>query len=63
MWQDPIVEEVRAIRREIEAEHENDFEKIYEAVRERQRHYGSRLVPAPVLLPQEEDRVPRAERA
>lgn len=29
MWEDPIVEEVRKIRREIEEEQEEDFDRIY----------------------------------
>jgi hypothetical protein len=30
MWEDPIVKEVRRIRKEIEEECDNDFRKIYE---------------------------------
>lgn len=63
MWKDPIVEEVRNIRREIEAECDNDFEKIYKMAQERQRQYGGRLVSSPVLVPQEENRLPHVERA
>lgn len=63
MWKDPIVEEVRQIRREIEAECGDDFEKIYEMAQERQRRYGSRLVPAPVIVPPKEDQSPHVERA
>ncbi len=63
MWKDPIVEEVRNIRREIEAECDNDFEKIYKMAQERQRRYGSRLVSSPMAVPQEENRLPHVERA
>ncbi len=37
MWEDPIVEEVRRARLEIEQECDNDFRKIYERAVEVQK--------------------------
>lgn len=44
MRRDPIVEEVRRIRREIEAECQDDAQKFYEHLQELQERYGKRLV-------------------
>jgi hypothetical protein len=52
MPQDPIIKELRKIRREIEAESENDFQKYYEHLQQFQRKYRDRLVrrqPKPAL--------------
>ena len=44
MQKDPIVEEVRKVRREIEAECGNDGRKYYAHLIELQRKYADRLV-------------------
>lgn len=44
MWKDPIVEQVRAIRHEIEAENGDDFEKIFSSAMEIQKQYKARVV-------------------
>jgi len=52
MFQDPIIKEIREIRRKIEAECQNDFEKYYEHLQQLQRNYSDRLVrrkPKPAL--------------
>jgi hypothetical protein len=49
---DPIVEEVRRVRREIEAECGNDAQKYFEHLAELQKKYADRLVclgPKPAL--------------
>ncbi|MBI1748176.1 MAG: hypothetical protein HYR55_16555 [Acidobacteria bacterium] len=63
MWKDPIVEEVRKIRQEIEAECENDFEKIFRLAMARQQRYGGKLVPSPVRIPKDDNPLPHVERA
>ena len=52
MIHDPIVEEVRSVRKAIEAECGNDPTKYLEHLRKLERKYASRLVsrgPKPVL--------------
>ena len=63
MWEDPIVEEVRKVRKQIEAECGNDFEKIFKLAVERQNQYGAKLVPSPIRIPQEDKPSPHVERA
>ena len=48
MWQDPIVDEVRRVRLEIEKECEDDFVRIYEHALEVQKKVAGRLVSNPV---------------
>ncbi len=43
MWTDPIVEEVRAIRREIAAEVGNDLHRLCERAREWERQHPERI--------------------
>jgi hypothetical protein len=50
MWKDPIVEEVRKIRHEIEAESGDDFERIFSSAMEIQKQYKDRLVSRPEQL-------------
>jgi len=40
MWKDPIVEEIRQIRLEIEAECHHDFEEIFRQATLAQEHYS-----------------------
>ena len=47
MWQDPIVDEVRRTRLEIEKECEEDFARIYARAVEVQKNAGARLVSRP----------------
>jgi len=50
MWNDPIVEEVRAVRDRLAAEFDYDVHAIFEDLRKRQADLGDRLVtrkPAP----------------
>ena len=47
MWKDPIVEEIRAIRVKIEAECNNDFNKIFAQAIEAQRKLSDKLVSKP----------------
>lgn len=47
MWQDPIVEEIRKQRLKLEADCENDFDKIFEQAIETQRKFEHRLVSKP----------------
>ncbi len=52
MKADPIVEEVRNIRHEIDRECQGDPEKYYEHVKNFQQNFGARLVRRkPNLLP------------
>ena len=44
MNRDPIVEEVRAARKEIEAHFQNDAGKYFEHLQRIQKQYASRLV-------------------
>jgi hypothetical protein len=47
MWDDPIVNEVRRTRLEIEKECDGDFDQIYERALEVQKNSTSRLVSRP----------------
>ena len=47
MWNDPIVEEVRKQRFKIEADCENDFEKIFEQALKLQQKFAARLILKP----------------
>ncbi len=47
MWKDPIVEEIRTIRLEIEAECDHNFGKIFARAIEAQKKLGNRLVSKP----------------
>ncbi len=44
MSRDPIIEEVRQIRRKIEAECEDDAQKYYDHIQQLQEKYRHRLV-------------------
>ena len=53
---DPIVEEVRQVRHQIEADCEDNPDKFYEHIRQEQEKYRNRLVqrkPKPVLKKQQ----------
>lgn len=54
MWEDPIVEETRRIRREIEAECGDDFEEITAKAVEVQKRYRDKLVSRSSGLKEEE---------
>lgn len=43
-WKDPIVEEVRAIRRQIMAEFDNDLHKLCEHLQQKQKEHPERYV-------------------
>jgi len=62
MWKDPIVEEVRKIRQEIEAESDNDIEKIFSSAMEIQKQYKDKLVSRPKQLTTEEEMQPSLSR-
>ena len=47
MWEDPIVKEVRDIRREIESECGDDFDRIYAQAIKVQKRYKDRIVSKP----------------
>jgi hypothetical protein len=47
MWKDPIVDEVRRARLEIEKEYEDDFALIYARALEVQKNGGAKLVSRP----------------
>ena len=44
MWRDPIVEEVRAHRAALAAEHDNDLKTLIAALRKKQGADGRRVV-------------------
>ncbi|MFA5806486.1 MAG: hypothetical protein WC879_17785 [Melioribacteraceae bacterium] len=48
MWTDPIVEEVRKHRREIEKACDNDFDKLFKRIKEREKKFQNRLVTEPI---------------
>jgi ethanolamine utilization cobalamin adenosyltransferase len=54
MWKDPIVEEVRKVRHEIEAENRDDFERIFSSALEIQNQCKDRVVSRPKHLTEEE---------
>ena len=47
MWKDPVVEEIRKIRLKIEAECDNDFDKIFAQAIKAQGKLSKRLVRKP----------------
>ena len=55
MWKDPIVEEVRKIRHEIEAENDDDFERIFSSAIEIQKQFKNREISRPKSLTAEEE--------
>jgi hypothetical protein len=60
MWKDPIVEEVRQARREIERECGNSFEGISARARQVQEAYKERLADRPsIQLPGSHTLTPR----
>jgi hypothetical protein len=54
MWKDPIVDEVRRARLEIEKECEEDFAQIYERALAVQKKVTAKLVSNPVEKTQED---------
>jgi hypothetical protein len=48
MWTDPIVEEVRKHRLEIEKECDNDFDKLFKRIKEGEKQIKNRLVTKPI---------------
>lgn len=63
MWEDPIVAEVRRVRRALEEECEGDFEKIYARAVELQNELADRLVSNPLCLPEEDGGSVKLEKA
>jgi hypothetical protein len=59
MWKDPIVEEIRRIRLNIEAECDNDFDKIFAQAIEAQEKLANRLVSKPAYNSQMNDATPK----
>lgn len=51
MWNDPIVEEVRAIRARLAEEHGGDLHRIAEHFRAAQHLYAARIVSYPPRRP------------
>ena len=47
MFTDPIVEEVRAIKKAYAAQYNFDIRAMYEALKEKERQYADRLVECP----------------
>ena len=41
---DPIVEEIREIRRNIEAENNNDFKQLFQKISESQKEHSNKIV-------------------
>jgi hypothetical protein len=62
MWEDPIVEEVRKVRREIEVENEDDFGRIFSSAIEVQKRYQNRVISRPKNLTKEEEKLPTVSR-
>lgn len=46
-FEDPVVAEIHAIRAQMLAECDGDYEKFMEQIRERQRTSGRKIIPAP----------------
>lgn len=59
MWKDPIVEEIRKIRLNIETECDNDFDKIFAQAIEAQEKLVNRLVSKPASNSQMGDTTPK----
>jgi len=53
MWKDPIVEEIRKIRLKIEAECDNDFNKIFAQAIKVQEKLSNRIVRKPAYNSQQ----------
>lgn len=51
MWKDPIVEEIRRARSEYAASLNNDIDRIFEDIKQRQTRYGKKLVKLPPRKP------------
>jgi len=47
MWKDPIVEEVRAAGRQLEAQANGDLHQYFERLRVAQRRYAERVIDTP----------------
>lgn len=47
MWRDPIVDEIRKHRQKIEADNNNDFDKIIAQAMKFQKQFENRLVSKP----------------
>ena len=62
MWEDPIVEEVRKVRHEIEAENAGDFDRIFASAIEIQNQYKDRIVSRPKNVADEEEMLPSLSR-
>jgi hypothetical protein len=62
MWKDPIVEEVRKIRQEIEVENGSDFERIFSSAIEIQKQHKERVVSRPKHMTGEEEMLPSLSR-
>jgi len=56
MWKDPIVEEVRRMRLQFEAECDNDIEKICAKILEAQEAHSHRLITQPLSIEKEPER-------
>jgi hypothetical protein len=61
MYQDPIVDEVRAIRATIAREHGNDLKAIIAALKRKEGADGRRVVSFAVMQPPKPPRKQRAE--
>ncbi len=61
MWKDHIVEEIRRIRSNIEAECDDDFDKIFAQAIEAQRKLSNRLVSKPAYNSQMSDTTPKLD--
>ena len=53
MWNDPIIEEIHAVRRELAAECNNDLKIIVQRSMQRQERHAQLLVPCAHELPQQ----------
>jgi hypothetical protein len=58
VWEDPIVEETRKVRREIELECDDDFDRLLAKAVEIQKKYSTRLVPKLSELKEETELAP-----
>ena len=62
MWKDPIVEEVRKIRQDIEEENGNDFDRIFSSAIEIQKQHKERVVSRSKQMTDEEEVLPSLSR-
>ena len=53
MWNDPIIEEIHAVRRELAAECNNDLKLIVHRSMQRQERHAQMLMPRTHNLPQQ----------